>query len=215
MSTGTQPPRSHRLCSQRRKQKPTFSIKRSSCLSNTNIDYRRSSAAHTALNITESHIYPNLSDRWNLKKPHQTGTCSEAAGGYIQHTYIPNPRWSFNFTFYSLGCRCELISDLISHVGRPADQKKQSWEKQGPSVPFLHVYGSVITWINIYSSCNPASEFTSLLLNPQCGSGELHAWHSVSMHSMWRCFRSRDYWINTSDGRCIQTTQFNLARHSD
>lgn len=134
---------------------------------------------------------------------------------YSAYIYIPNPRWSFNFTFYSLGCRCELISDLISHVGRPADQKNQSWEKQGPSVPFLHIYGLVIRWINIYSSCNPALEFTSLLLNPQCGSGELHAWHSVSMHSMWCCFRSRDYWINTSDGRCIQTTQFNLARHSD
>lgn len=88
-----------------------------------------------------------------------------------QHTYIySQPPLIIQFCFfYSLGCRRELISDLISHVGRPADpkkKKKQSWEKRGPSVPFLHTYGSVITWIIIYSSCNPALEFTSLLLNP-------------------------------------------------
>lgn len=75
--------------------------------------------------------------------------------------------------------------------------KEQFWEKHGPSVLFLHIYSSVLMWIHIYYSCNSAFEFTSLLLNPQCGSWELHAWHSVSMHSMWHCFRSSDYWINT------------------
>lgn len=53
----------------------------------TQIDYRRSSAAHATSDITESQIYPNLSERWNLKMPHQTGTCSEVACGYILHTY--------------------------------------------------------------------------------------------------------------------------------
>lgn len=216
MSSGAQPPRSHCLCSQRRKQKPTFSIKRSSCLSNTNwLQEKLCCTRHIRYNWISDISKPvrkmeseNATSDRNMQR---SGLWLYSAYIYI---YSPPPLIiQFYFLLSGLWVWANFRSDFTCRPTRWS--KEQFWEKHRPSVPVLHIYSSVLVWINFYYSCNPAFEFTSLLLNPQGGSGELHAWHSVSMHSMWRCFRSRDYWKNTPDGRCIQTTQFNLARHSD
>lgn len=85
---------------------------------------------HTPHQIERNLRYIQTCQKDGIWKCHirQEHAAKQPVAIFCIHIYTPLPRWSLDITFYSLGCGCELISDLISHASQLADQKNNSGE---------------------------------------------------------------------------------------